>query len=510
MTAVAAAPKRKVASMGPLIGQWIEANCVHTRGRWIGQPFHLLDWQWMLLNEMFEVEQRDDGSWWRRYTEALIGIAKKNGKTEFIAALALWCICEDPEPAPEVYCCANSDRQADLVFGAAKTMCELSKPLAKRTQVFKDTIFVNDRPGAKLVRVSAAVGTNDGLNVYWGIFDELHEFTDTKGRGLFDVITNGQAARLQPFTISITTAGYDPDTLCGEKYAFGKKIESGEIAETTFYFRWWEAPRELDGERLDWRDERAWPLANPSFGYTVTADFYRKKIINGTRQANFERYFLNRWTDAEDPWLPDGAWSRCDVGPFAFDPALPAWIGVDVAAFQDSTSVTILQWRDDVLHAKSRIWERPLLATTGKPDDGWVLPIAEVENYLRELHAHLNLQAIGFDRRFMIGSAPQLESEGLPMVEIPQTNDRMVPAFGQLYELIVQGQFAHDGDPTYAQHIANGTRFEISGGEGGWRVTKKRTKKKIDACYSTAIGIAVLDIHADPPAGDPIIILDLS
>lgn len=496
MSAVATRPKRTVATMGPLVADWIEENCVHTKGRWIGQPFQLLDWQREVLNNLFEMEQDISARWVRRYREALIGVPKKNGKTELVAALALWCICEDPEPAPEVYCCANSDRQADLVFGAAKTMCVMSPTLKKRCEVFKDTIFVNDRPGAKLVRVSAAIGTNDGLNVYWGIFDELHEFTDTKGRGLFDVITNGQAAREQPFTISITTAGYDLDTLCGEKYEFGKKVQSGQITDARFYFRWWEAPRELDGEHLDWRDERAWQIANPSYGQTVAAQFYRDKIRNGTRAANFQRYFLNWWTDAEDPWLPDGAWSACQIEPFAFDPKQPAWVGVDVAAFQDSTSVTIVQWQGDVLRSKARIWERPLLPTTGKPDESWVLPIAEVENYLRELHAALNLQAIGFDKRFMIGSAPQLEAEGLPMVLMPQSNDRMVPAFQRFRELIEQGLFAHDGDPTFAQHIANGTRLEISGGEGGWRVTKKRNKKKIDACYSTAIAIAVLDVTA--------------
>jgi phage terminase large subunit-like protein len=492
MTATANPPKRKFASLGPIIAEWMESNLVHTKGRWIGQPFKLMRWQRKLLNEMFEVEQQPDGSWQRRYRETLIGVPKKNGKTEFVAGLALYAICEDPEPAPEVYCAANSDKQADLVFGAAKTMCQLSPSLKRRTDPWKDTIYVKDRPGAKLVRVSAAVGTNDGLNVYWAIFDELHEFTDTKGRGVFDVLTNGQAGREQPFTISITTAGHELDSLCGEKYEFGKKVASGEITGAPFYFRWWEAPKDLD-----WKDPEAWEAANPSYGVTVLPAFYQEKIINGIRPATFKRFFLNVWTDAEDPWLPDGAWEACNVGPFAFDPAIPMWAGVDVGAFQDSTAVNRAQWQGDRLLMKAVIWEKPTNPTTGKPVDGWVLPIAEVENHLRELHETFDLQAVGFDRRFMLGSAPQLEAEGLPMVEIPQSNTHMVPAFKRFHELITQGHFGHDGDPTFARHIGNGTRIEVSGGEGGWRVTKKRTKKKIDACYGGAICIAVLDVQRE-------------
>lgn len=480
MTATA---PRTITTKGGAVCRFLEGHCVHTKGRWIGKPFRLMEWERSLIYELFETDA--DGR--RRYREALIGIPKKNGKTELAAALALYFLIADSEPAPEIYCVANSDEQADLVFGAAKTMCELSPTLSKVTEVYKDTIFVPKRPGAKLKRLSAAVGTNDGLNVYVAINDELHEFTDTKGRALFDVISNGVAAREEPMIISITTAGHDLESLCGEKYQYGRKVESGEIDDPAFYFRWYQAPKEMD-----WRDPEAWEIANPSYGITVQADFYEDQIRR-KRPATFQRYFLNIWTDTEDPWLPDGSWAACNIGAFEFDPTAPMWVGVDVAAFQDSTAVVTAQWHGPQLRVKARIWERPINPATGQPVEGWVLPLAEVENHLRDLHRDYNLAAIGFDKRFMIGSAPQLEAEGLPMLMVPQSNDRMVPAFQQLYELVTQGLLAHDGDPAFARHIANGTRLEVSGGEGGWRVTKKRTKKKIDACYATAIAIAVLD-----------------
>lgn len=503
-------PRRRIRSLGPAIAAWIEANCVHTKGRWIGRPFALLPWQRELLNEMFEVERAPTGEWVRVYREAYIEVPKKNGKTELIAALALYFICEDPEPAPEVYCAANSAEQAELVFGAAKVMCETSPSLKKRTDPYRDEILVKDRPGAKLVRVAATKGTNDGLNVYIAIFDELHEFTDTKGRGVYGVLTNGQAGREYPMTISITTAGFDLDTLCGEKHQFAEKMLSGEIQDARFYAKIYAAPRSDPRAGAHdptahewWRDPLAWELANPSYGHTVLRSFYEDKLRLNISPSEFQRYFLGWWVDAEDPWLPEGAWTACNAGAFELDPEAETWLGVDVGAFQDSTAVTCIQWNPEngKLRAQTRVWERPRDAD-GKPQPGWVLPIAEVENHIRERYQQLNVVAIGFDRRFMIGSAPQLEAEGLPMVEVPQSNVRMVPAFATWHELITQGRFEHDGDPAFARHVAAGVKHVISGGDGGWRLTKGKSKRKIDACYATAIAIAVMgdEVEREEPS----------
>jgi len=62
--------------------RWIEANCVHTQGRWIGKPFRFLTWQKALILALFAV----DAHGVRIYRWALIGVPKKNGKTELMAA----------------------------------------------------------------------------------------------------------------------------------------------------------------------------------------------------------------------------------------------------------------------------------------------------------------------------------------------------------------------------------------------------------------------------------------
>ena len=71
---------------GDEVVAWIEKHCVHVKGQWAGQPLLLQPWQRDLVRELFGTLQPDGR---RQYRTALIGIARKNGKSLLGAALAL-------------------------------------------------------------------------------------------------------------------------------------------------------------------------------------------------------------------------------------------------------------------------------------------------------------------------------------------------------------------------------------------------------------------------------------
>ncbi|HUU97965.1 MAG TPA: terminase large subunit, partial [Phycisphaerae bacterium] len=52
----------------------------HSKGRWAGQPFTLLPWQWERLIRPLFGWKRPDGT--RRFRMAYIEVPKKNGKSE--------------------------------------------------------------------------------------------------------------------------------------------------------------------------------------------------------------------------------------------------------------------------------------------------------------------------------------------------------------------------------------------------------------------------------------------
>ena len=482
---------QKRQTRGAHVIAWIEKNCCFTKGDWIGKPFRLLPWQKRLLLELFTV--RADGL--RQYRWAYVSVPKKNGKTELAAAIALYLLIGDGEPAPWIVCAAASDDQADLVFGAAKTMCEMSATLRLVTERFEGEILVPSIPGAKLQRVAAASGTNDGPNLSAVICDELHEWAGPRGEAVWTVLTNGVINRRQPLVLQITTAGYDRDTICGRQYDYALRIISGEVDDPTFYAYVVELP-----EGADYRDEATWPLANPSWGVTVGAEALRDQLRRKPENV-WRRYFGNQWTETEESWLPPGAWNACLSG-LTLVPGLPIFVGIDLGRTHDSSAVVVSQPQGNRIVQRARIWENPYLIDDVR-HDAWRLDLGVVENHLLELRTSYpkpaalapdsDVLAPGpafmydpwrFDR-----SAELLIGKGLNMIEFPQTDGRMAPACMGYYEAIVTGRVAHDGDVAFARQIASAVRKDVS--DRAWRLTKPRAARtrKNDAAIAGAVSI---------------------
>lgn len=479
---------------------------MHTAAEWIGKPFRLLPWQKRLIYELFEVG--DDG--FRRYRWALIGVPKKNGKTELAAALGLFFLVGDEEPAALVVCAAASDEQADLVYGAAKTMVEMSPTLSQVCQPYEKEILVPSLDGAKLKRVAATAGTNDGQNIHAAICDELHEWTGPKGKQVWNVLTNGTGARRQPMILQTTTAGYDLEgTICGQQYEYGVKVRDRRVEDPRYYFHWVEAPA-----KSDHRDPAVWEAANPSYGVLVHEAFFADQLTKKT-EAVFRRYFLNQWTHTEEIWLPPDAWDACLAPELQFDVRLALHVGIDVALRHDSSAVVGAQLHGEEPEegqpdlrrtvVRARVWENPYPETDPR-HAAWQYPVFEVEEHLRNLRKMFPAAAAEidgavlpgpefcYDPAYFLRSAQALEGDGLTMVEFPQADSRMIPASQQTFQLIVEGKLAHDGDPALARQVLNVIADQRP---RGWRMSKpKGSRRKIDA----AIAMAIAAYRAQAPA----------
>jgi phage terminase large subunit-like protein len=493
-------PSTRKPSQGGRVIKFIQDHCVHPDGRWLGQPIRLQPWQRKLIYDLFLV----GGDGLRRNRWALIGEPKKTGKTTLAACLALYFLLADGEPSPLVVCAAASDDQADLVFGAAKTMVKMSPTLSQLCTPFDKEIQVRDQPGARLRRVSAVAGTNDGLNIHAAILDELHEWTGPKGEAVWNVLTNGTGARSQPMVLQITTAGYDLEgTICGRQYSYGKRVQSGDVEDERYFFHWDEAP-----EGVDHRDPEVWRAANPNFGVTVQEAFFQDQLTKKTESV-FRRYFLNQWVAGADLWLPYGAWDACR-SELDLDLALPVCVGIDIALRNDSTAVVIAQRQQHEMGertvVRAKVWENPY-PEGHTLHDSWELNIFEVEQHLTEFHQRFPVPAceidgevkpgpeFSYDPMFFERSAQVLEGDGLAMVEYPQHDSRMIAASQSLYQLVVEGKLAHDGDPVLKRHIESATADQKP---RGWRLTKpKGSRRKIDAGVSCAI--ASFRAQQEPP-----------
>jgi phage terminase large subunit-like protein len=427
-----------------------------------GHPLEFTDWQKWLLRSLYE--RRVDGR--LRYRRALIGLPRKQGKSLIGSAIAIYGMVAG-EAGAEIYAVAGDKQQARIIFNEAKQQVVNSPVLSKECKVYRDALEM-PRFGSVFRVLSSEFRGQAGLNPSLVLFDELWNQTNPE---LYDQMTLGSGARLEPLVVSITTAGYDLDSLCGKLYQYGKSVASGEVEDEQFGFWWWEAKADCDIT-----DQDQWRISNPNVPVGLLDP---EDLLVATRQTSemaFRRWRLNQWVRSQESWLPIGAWEQC-VGEVKFDRDAPMFVGIDMALKHDSIAVVYCQKNEDgkfVVDAK--IWQ---------PQEEGV-DVAEVENYLRDLHTRFNVQEFAYDPAYFQRSAEALSDDGLPMVEYPQTGSRMIPACGNAYELIVSAKIVHGNSPTFTDQVLSAAQRMT---ENGWRLSKGKSKRKIDACIAMVMSL---------------------
>ena len=513
-------PLQTILTEGPKVVRFIERYCVHTQARWTGKPFRLLPWQKGLLCELFEVVWNDErGRYVRRYHDALIGVPKKNGKSELLAGIGLYLFVASGEPTPVIVAAAANETSAKLVFTPMKTMVEVpgadDPSLGEVCDSFDTQIFLRGVPNAEIRKVPASPRATEGLNIFANLLDEWHEWTSEAAVQTSTKLLNGTVLREDYLNIRTTTPGHDVESLCGQDYDFGVAVAAGEVDAAEWFFRWYAAPREVerDGKivELDWRSEEAVRLANPSYGALQQWPFYAKKLRRAV-ESIYRRYFLGQWTETEDAWLPTGSWEACEDPELELEAGWPTAVGWDAATKHDSTALVVAQRQERTnadgepmparIVTRAWIWERPLDPETRKPVEGWLMPIEEVKAELAKILADYRPASIEFDPAFISWEAAALAGAGYPMREFSQASvTKLSQASQSLFELVIDGTIAHDGDVRFTRHVKSAVARQTSSGSAAWLLVKGKARKKMDA--AVALSMAVWGLKHPPEVTKP-------
>jgi phage terminase large subunit-like protein len=103
------------------------------------------------------------------------------------------------------------------------------------------------------------------------------------------------------------------------------------------------------------------------------------------------------------------------------------------------------------------------------------------------LNNTFDVQEIVYDPRFFELPAQILHNEGLPMLEMPQSIDRMVPAYGNTLRAIKDGIITHDGNTDFTTQVLNAAPMF---NERGFMLKKAKSKGKIDACVALSMMVS--------------------
>ena len=92
---------------------WIEKYCHHTEGPLAPGPLVLELWQKAMVSSMFGIVDKDGN---RQFREVVLIIARKNGKSLFASAIALYTFFVDGGFGTRIFCLAPKLDQAEILY----------------------------------------------------------------------------------------------------------------------------------------------------------------------------------------------------------------------------------------------------------------------------------------------------------------------------------------------------------------------------------------------------------
>ena len=332
--------------------EFIERFCRHSKGEWAGKPVVLELWQKAFICALFGFVDRETG--YRRFTEAILYVARKNGKSTLAAGILLYLLVADGEGGAEIYTVATKRDQAALIYDEAVNMVAQSPLLAKRLRKRRADLYDAARM-AKMQALGKNSNTMDGLNSHGVCIDELHGIRD---RNLYEVMKQSMSARRQPVLLMTTTAGTIRECIFDDIYDYANKVLDGIIDDERFL----PVLYELDHSD-EWKRRECWKKPNPGLGTIKKLDDLEAKV-NRARQNPVDlggilcKDFNVRSTGA-------GAWLTFDDlnNEETFDMAdyRGAWAigGADLSITTDLTSATLLMHAGEGRFAVTQMYWLP-------------------------------------------------------------------------------------------------------------------------------------------------------
>jgi hypothetical protein len=226
---------------------------------------------------------------------------------------------------------------------------------------------------------------------------------------------------------------------------------------------WYGAPPGADPH-----DPDTWRRANPASwlqdGATLAKEYGRLKGRGAL--VEWRTFHLSQFVESAEPWMPAEEWEAAAGDPvFRLD--VPTFAAIRIAHDHRAAVVALAQRQGDRLALRCRTFEA---------EEGEHVDLDAVEAYCRRLHARYRapvLTLVRYSARgketmrnrpgpefahhgaFMSGSAQRLAKDGLVVVDVPSTPERITPAAESLMAAVTEGRLEHDGDAVLGREMSN-------------------------------------------------------
>ena len=495
----------------------IEALFQHQQGESLmgeplrGRPFKLEPFQMFIIYNLCGFYM--PGTQIRRFQEALLMLARKNGKTPFATALcwafALWY----SESFSKVKTVAGSLKQnmegfGFLSYNLHRLGLTVAEDPAHGLRVL-DSSLGHSFSGPiwnGAVSFEALAFKPDIFDAFNGNIVHLDELELYKNAIPYGRLKDSTKAYANKLILATSTAGDNGTGFCAQRMSYCSKIVRGEIAgadaDRIFAFIARADPDPETGE-VDYLSPVAWRQANPNFGVTIREADMEAAAMQAKNDPQMRKEFLTRslnvfissmeaYFDVEKFRASD---RRYNWTPEQLTKLVKHWYGgADLSKLHDLTAACIVgeipakaaateNWTppEDVLVIIPHCWFPVVAAAVkanddqiplfGWKDDGWLDmpneesmdPTEPVKQFKAWKKQGFNIRKVGHDRKFARKYFEAMKKAGFSVVDQPQ-----------LYQLKSEGF-------RYIEHKAlNGCLYYLHAEPYEYCVGNVRAAEKVD------------------------------
>lgn len=453
----------------------------------LGKPFILQPWQvFCIVNLLGWYYTGTDE---RRFKEGWIQVARKNGKTSFIAALAFAVGILQRRSGSKAYIVANALKQALEAFNFLKFNVQY-KQLDKDPDVrLLDNSFnhsidyqFRDEEGQPdgLISIHALASnpdSQDSFNCNFAIADEVAAY---KKPAQYNRFKEAMKAYRNKLMIGITTAGDNANSFGYRRMEYGIKVVDGTVKDDSLFVMIARADQDDNGD-VDYTNPIQHEKANLSYGVTVSPDELQNEALQAQNDPQQRKDFLSRslniYTTAVKAYFDIEEFRASDnkydwtIEQLAKLPI--RWYGgADLSRVFDLTAAALVGRYQETLiiitHAffpitqAARKADEDNIPLFGWQDDGWLtlcnsetVNEADVIAWFSDMRKQgFNIKVVGQDKkfarefylgmkaaRFSVVDQPQyyyVKSQGFRFIEKAAKNGQLYYLHSDAYEYCVQ------------------------------------------------------------------------